>query len=144
MSCLASRLNSPSVAGSAPQRLPHRRRPPQSPVTQWPRPVEPNEQPVLPQTRASQWAGSTTLTRPPGGNRQPVAARTCFGSFATAGQIVRVVRLTRVSSRSPAPRFGVGVGAVRGFGDADLADRAGGGRFVGRGAALGGVAGAPA
>src|SRR3954452_9858187 len=103
----AFRLNSASVAGRAPQWLPHWKRPAQSPVTQCARAPE-VVQPVRAQTRASQWSGRTTLTLPPGGSRQPVALMGCFGSAATAGQIVRLVRLTIVSRRCPARRSGFG------------------------------------
>jgi hypothetical protein len=48
-----------------------------------------------------------------------------LGSAATAGQIVRVVRLTIVSSRCPVRRFGFGTAA--GFGLADLSDSDGDG-----------------
>src|SRR6266700_2992552 len=90
-----SRVSSASVVG--PPSLPwHWNRPPQSPVWQWPTPLELNEQPVRPQIRPPQPFGTVNVTLWPGASFQPVTGIGCWALGLVAAQIVSVSALTIV------------------------------------------------
>ena len=103
----------------------HWKRPPQSPVAQWPVPLALKAHPVRPQNRLFQCSGTVIVTLCPTGRTQPVAASGCLASGAAATQIVWLVLLTNVTSRAPPDAAGPAVAELAVVGPAAGPDRVG-------------------